>query len=296
LAHRVSVCLLCNEAFDPESNTRWTKDGYVIVRCPSCSLLFRREFPRQDELDEIYGPSYFEGGPSGYLNYVEDDEVHRISARKRLEALERFVDRGLLLDVGAAAGFFVDEARARGWDASGLDVSESMVEWGRTTLHLPLERTTLAAASLPEGSLDALTMWDYLEHSLDPAADLGRAHALLRPGGVLALSTGDAASLAARVTGSRWHLLTPRHHNVFFTGATLSELLRRSGFEVVLLDHRGGRYPLRYLVHKLRTLVALRALDALTRRLASGRLGALTLPVNLGDIVTVVARRGAEKE
>jgi hypothetical protein len=87
-------------------------------------------------------------------------------------------------------------------------------------------------------------------------------------------------------------LLTPRHHNFFFSAANLSRLLARSGFDVVTLDHRGSRYPLRYLVHKLRTLVPLRALDTLTRRLAQGRLGAVALPVNLWDIVTVVARRG----
>jgi SAM-dependent methyltransferase len=261
------------------------------VRCPSCGLLFRRELPTQAELDEVYGLEYFKGGASGYLDYVADEDVHRSSAQNRLEALERIVPPGRLLDVGAAAGFFVDEARAHGWDASGIDVSEPMVDWGRRTLSAPLERATLGSSGLPAASLDALTMWDYLEHSIDPTADLARTHELLRPGGVLALSTGDAATFVARISGSRWHLLTPRHHNFFFTAATLAQLLEQSGFDVVSLDHRGSRYPLRYLVHKLRTLVPLRALDTLTGRLARSRIGAVTLPMNLWDITTVLARR-----
>jgi 2-polyprenyl-3-methyl-5-hydroxy-6-metoxy-1,4-benzoquinol methylase len=261
------------------------------VRCPSCGLLFRRDLPAQAELDEIYGLEYFKGGASGYLDYVADEDVHRSSARNRLDALERVVPRGRLLDVGAAAGFFVDEARALGWDAAGIDVSEPMVEWGRRTLSAPLERATLASSAASTASLDVVTMWDYLEHSIDPTSDLERAHVLLRPGGVLALSTGDAATFVARISGSRWHLLTPRHHNFFFTVATLSRLLEQTGFDVISLDHRGSRYPLRYLVHKLRTLVPLRALDRLTGRLAGSRLGAVTLPMNLWDIATVVARR-----
>jgi SAM-dependent methyltransferase len=291
LAQRVSVCIVCSSEFAPEGNVRWTKDGHDIVRCSSCGLLFRRDLPTQAELDEIYGLEYFKGGAVGYLDYVADEDVHRSSARHRLDVLERVVPRGRLLDVGAAAGFFVDEARARGWDAAGIDVSEPMVDWGRRTLSAPLERATLATSGLPAASLDAVTMWDYIEHSLDPVADLEHAHELLRPKGVLALSTGDTATLVARLSGSRWHLLTPRHHNFFFSAANLSRLLARSGFDVVTLDHRGSRYPLRYLVHKLRTLVPLRALDTLTGRLAQGRLGALALPVNLWDIVTVVARR-----
>jgi SAM-dependent methyltransferase len=291
LAQRVSVCIVCSDEFAPEGHVRWTKDGHDILGCPSCGLLFRRSLPAHAELDEIYGLEYFKGGAVGYLDYVADEEVHRSSARNRLDALERVVPRGRLLDVGAAAGFFVDEARARGWDAAGIDVSEPMIDWGKRMLSAPLERTTLAAPGLPAAALDALTMWDYIEHSIDPVADLARAHELLRPDGVLALSTGDAASLVARLSGRRWHLLTPRHHNFFFTAATLSRLLAGSGFDVVTLDHRGSRYPVRYLVHKLRTLVPLRALDTLTGRLAEGRLGAVAVPFNLWDIVTVVARR-----
>jgi hypothetical protein len=68
-------------------------------------------------------------------------------------------------------------------------------------------------------------------------------------------------------------------------------LLERTGFELVSIDHRGSRYPLRYLVHKLQLVVPARALDSLTSRLASSRLGAVKVPVNLGDIVTAVARR-----
>ncbi len=259
------------------------------MRCPFCGLLFRRDLPTQADLDEIYGLEYFKGGAVGYLDYLADEEVHRLSARRRLDVLERVVPRGQLLDVGAAAGFFVDEARTRGWDAAGIDVSEPMVDWGRRELKAPLERRMLTDQA--DGAFDAVTMWDYLEHALDPAADLRRAHELLRPGGVLALSTGDAATLVARASGSRWHLLTPRHHNFFFTATTLSLLLAQSGFEVASLDHRGSRYPVRYLVHKLRTLVSAGALDTLTGRLARSRLGAIALPVNLWDIATVVARR-----
>jgi 2-polyprenyl-3-methyl-5-hydroxy-6-metoxy-1,4-benzoquinol methylase len=289
LADGVTVCLLCGTSFPPEEHRRFTKDGYAIVRCPSCTLLFRRDLPTQAELDEIYGLDYFQGDATGYLDYVADADLHRAAARNRLDLLERLVAGGALLDVGAAAGFFVDEARSRGWDAQGIDVSEPMVEWGRRTLDVPLERATLA--DVTDGPFDALTMWDYIEHSLDPAADLRRAQELLRPGGVLALSTGDAATWVARLSGSRWHLLTPRHHNFFFTAATLGELLARSGFEVVSLDHRGGRYPVRYLVHKLGTLVPSRRLESLTARLAASRLGAVAVPVNLRDIATVAARK-----
>jgi hypothetical protein len=46
----------------------------------------------------------------------------------------------------------------------------------------------------------------------------------------------------------------------------------------------------RYLAHKLRTLADVRPLRRLERSLGGSRMGTVALPVNLGDIVTVVAR------
>lgn len=293
------TCLLCAASFDADANVRWVKYGFPIVQCPSCAFLFRRDLPTQADLDAIYGVSYFKESPTGsgtgYLDYVGDAELHRRAARRRLTLIERTSPgRGRLLDVGSAAGFFVAEARARGWNASGVDVSEAMVRWGREQLDVPLELGVLSSTvnRLPS-SLDAVTMWDYIEHSIDPVGEVREAHRLLKPGGVLALSTGDAASLVARLSGARWHLLVAEYHNYFFTASTLSRLLEDNGFEIVSLDHRGSHYPISYLIHKLRTIADWRTLALLTRRLADSRLGALGVPVNLWDIATVVARRSA---
>jgi 2-polyprenyl-3-methyl-5-hydroxy-6-metoxy-1,4-benzoquinol methylase len=286
-----TACPLCATTFQPAPRVRRRKDGHDILRCPCCTLLFRAELPTASEVEAIYGLPYFRrerDGAEGYLDYVADAEAHRETARRRLALLERFLRPGALLDVGAAAGFFVAEARARGWAAAGVDVSAAMVEWGREHLGVPLQHGTLTSVEAAPGSLEALTMWDYIEHSTDPVGDLRRARELLRRGGLVALSTGDAGSLVARLSGARWHLLTPRHHNFFFTRRTLTALLHRCGFEVLLLDHRGTRYPLRYLAHKAR--LVLPGVERFAGRLAGSRLGSIAVPMNLFDIATVVAR------
>lgn len=275
-------------------STRWRKDGYDIVECPSCGLLFRAQLPSRAELQAIYGESYFSSAAGdtkgqGYLDYVGEERLHRTAARRRLERLEQVIGSGRLLDVGAAAGFFVDEAGSRGWEACGIDISPTMVRWGHEQLGVDLTVGDLQDLEPSSGPFDVVTMWDYLEHSRDPAADVARARMLLRPGGVLALSTGDAATLVARLCGIRWHLLTPRHHNYFFTSRTVSDLLLRHGFEVRSSGHPGNAYSIAYLAYKLRTLLdtkAVRAFSALSERRFLSR---LAVPINLFDIVTVIA-------
>ena len=289
-------CNVCEASVDPEHDAVWTKDGLNILRCPSCGLLSRENLPSSEELLGLYDRSYFlaedqSQGGQGYADYVGEADLHRLNAQRRLSLLEGLAPPGRLLDVGCAAGFFLDEARGRGWQVTGVELSAEMVEWAHGTLGLDsVIKGPFTRHPWDEGTFDCVTMWDYIEHTIDPVAELQLARKILRPGGLLALSTGDAGSPVARVTGRRWHLLTPRHHNYFFTRRSLLHGLERAGFRVLAMRHLGARYSVRYLVHKLRTLADLRLLRRLERRLGGSRVGTVALPVNLGDIVTIVAR------
>ena len=292
-------CNVCEAPVDPEGDAVWTKDGLEIVRCPRCGLLFRAILPSPEDLPGLYDSAYFQAedrsqGGEGYADYVGEADLHRLNARRRLSLLEGFTAPGRLLDVGCAAGFFLDEARGRGWEVTGIEVSTEMAEWASGTLGLPqVIHGSFTGHPWDEGTFDCVTMWDYIEHTIDPLFELQLAHRLLRPGGMLALSTGDAGSLVARLTGRRWHLLTPRHHNYFFTRSSLLSGLERAGFSVLVARHLGARYSVRYLAHKLRTLADWRPLRRLERSLGASSAGAVALPVNLGDIVTVVGRTPA---
>ena len=284
-------CVVCGGALQPALR----KDGFDLVSCVNCRMLMREKLPARDELEEIYAPEYFkyraEDPVDGYADYLGDVERHRETARRRLSLIDRFVpSRGTLLDVGAAAGFFVDEAIQAGWDAKGIDIAPHMVEWGRRELGVPLQVGALSAVPGRE-AFTTVTMWDYLEHSLDPAGELARSHELLALDGILVLSTGDIDSVAARLSRTRWHLLTPRHHNFFFGTRTLVRLLERSGFDVAWLGHPGARYSLAHLAYKIDRGAKTAVTAAAARRIAASRLSRYSLPVNLFDIVTVVARK-----
>jgi 2-polyprenyl-3-methyl-5-hydroxy-6-metoxy-1,4-benzoquinol methylase len=259
--------------------------------------VFRADPPDRAELADIYALDYFRNSVSGsnihgYSDYLRDEGQHRANARRRVRLLERHSGRpGRVLDVGCAAGFFLDEAKRRGWEAEGVDVSPEMAEWGRAQLGASIAEGTLADVTAAPGSLDAVTMWDYIEHAVDPAADLARSHELLRSGGILALSTGDIDSVVARVSGRRWHLLTPRHHNFFFSRTTLADLLDRSGFEVVQMSAPAALYSLHHVVFKLEALLGIPRLRGLAARIAAGPVGRAAIPLNLFDIVTAVARK-----
>lgn len=289
-------CNVCHADVDAASALVWRKDGFDVIRCPSCGLAFRADPPDEAQLADIYDGEYFRDQPDGgdrhgYGDYLRDATLHRANARRRLRLLTGFAaSRGRLLDVGCAAGFFVDEARQAGWNASGCDVSAAMIEFATSRLQLPVVKSAFVHVEAAE-QFDAITMWDYIEHSIDPHLDLEHAHRQLGADGLLALSTGDIGSAIARLTGRRWHLLTPEHHNFFFDRRTLHKLLEDSGFRVLYSRHRAALYSVSHALYKLGGLGQHELLRRTASRLGRSSVGQFGVPINLYDILTVVAQR-----
>ena len=148
-----------------------------------------------------------------------------------------------LLDVGCATGVFLDLARTAGWDLRGVELSARHAGYARDTFALDVWHGDFLAAPFAPASFDAITMWDFLEHVLDPRAVVAQARRLLAPGGLLLVFTIDSTSLFNRlgdvlqtVSGGRVarpvELLYDARHNYYFTAASLGRLLEDGGFRV----------------------------------------------------------------
>ena len=100
--------------------------------------------------------------------------------------------------------------------------------------------TVLSADELEEreGTFSVVTAIEVLEHTIDPVAELGRIRRLLRPGGLLFLTTGNAAPFAAKL--ERWSYVVPEIHVSFFEPATLEIAMRKAGFRPERIHHDGG--------------------------------------------------------
>ncbi len=240
-----------------------TPEGEVfpVVRCLRCDLVYVNPRRKQETLAEIYRKArYFqtsaEGG-SGYDDYLADRDLHLAFFRAQLDRIEERVARGRLLEVGCATGFLLEEARRRGWDVAGVELSEFASGYARERLGLPVVTGTLRQALFPDGHFGAAVLDDVLEHFADPLSELAELRRVLAPGGVALFHTPNADSPWHRLMGKHWVHTKPGEHLFYFTPATVSSLLQRSGFEVasarpcgkpthlVYIASRAKRYSLR---------------------------------------------------
>ncbi len=281
------MALSCRVCGGPELAARLHRAEVPILFCGRCGTAcwlpeagFRAA--------SLYDARYFEGGDraAGYDDYAALEPALRETFARRVRALGAPRAGARLLDLGPAFGYALDAALAQGWRAFGLEISPAAAAraaaGGRAVALGDAQRIPFADASF-----DALTLWDVLEHLPDPHAAMAEIARCLRPGGLLALSTGDVQSFVARVSGARWHLYTLPEHLFFYSREGLRRLCAAHGLCVRSLRAEGARYPLGYLVERLRKSLLGRAASGAARWPGA----ALVVPVNLFDVVTLHAVR-----
>jgi SAM-dependent methyltransferase len=101
---------------------------------------------------------------------------------------------------------------------------------------------SFAETRFPSDSFDAITLWNVLEHVEDPVDELTRAHGLLKPRGVLALSVPNLQSWDARAFGIYWIGWDVPRHLHLFPLPLLQTVLARVGFEVLDLRCIAGSH------------------------------------------------------
>ena len=260
---------------------------YQIVRCRRCGLVYtnprRRPADILRDYEEVEDPRYLaerEGRVATFRRHIRplEEMVHTHNGRR-------------LLDVGAHVGVFVEVAQERGWDAWGLEPSRWAVEEGRRR-NLNMIRGTLRDAELDSASFDVVTMWDVVEHLFDPLADIREVARILKPGGVLCVHTINIDSWFARLMGKWWPWLVEMHL-YFFSPRTLGALVERAGLRVESWRVQGRYLHLGYLLSRLSGWS--RPLGNTAERIAQLLHVAHTLvPVNLGDLFTLYARKPEE--
>ncbi len=164
--------------------------------------------------------------------YLAEEAGRRATATRLLDLVGKHVPAGRLLDVGCGHGLLLDEARRRGYETIGLELSASGAAYARDVLGLDVRELTLEALGDDRG-FDVIVLADVIEHLDDPVAAIDRCHELLAPGGVLCVVTPDPSSRTARLAGRRWWGYLPAH-TYLLPRLTLRELLGARG--LVLSD------------------------------------------------------------
>lgn len=269
-------CLLCG---DSRREVLIRKDNWHVYRCSSCGLGFLDPLPSEPEIASLYMQDYF---ADQYDKGVEPDtpdfakrlrlEGHRIRFFKGLKR------EGSVLDVGCGNGYFLAACRERGYQATGLDLSEWAVNYVRETLGIACLSGPLDSVDLAGQVFDVITLWHVLEHTRDPRKTIITVGSWLQKNGILVLEVPNYEGTDAQRLREDWVGWQIPYHFYHFTPETLIRLLDVCGFRVI----KKKTYHSEVVKQRLQTFPVPRPLARLIARGYSGT-----------GIAVIAVRKGA---
>jgi 2-polyprenyl-3-methyl-5-hydroxy-6-metoxy-1,4-benzoquinol methylase len=282
----VPECIICG---NPTAVNLFQKKGtgglhFNLAACENCGLEFLHPRPTEEEIIRCYDSDYFTRRTDrGYDDYFSEpirSEIERVIALN-LKALsfDRYendlVAPRRSLDIGCAAGYFVNHLRGRGWESQGIDVSKPCTDFALKKLSLSvLNGNYLETVYLER--FDLITLWATIEHLHHPELVLAKAFKDLRTGGMIYLSTCRTGFGFMKLFGSSWRYYNFPEHLFFFSLSNLKKLLRKNGFKITCTFTYGSGFG------KPKTILR-RIADFAARRL------------RLGDMMVIAAQKPVRK-
>lgn len=224
-------CTLCNIDF---THLLVTKDGFNIVQCRRCGLVYVNPQPDNRELRDLYcchDDSYTMSGGHTFHN-LKKFKVAIDIVKKQDHSIHR------TFDLGCSTGLFLELASNQGWEAYGTDINPHVVEKAQHKHRARVKLQLGSSIDFPDRFFDLVTLFDTIEHLPDPLFTLMEVSRILTDSGLVLISTPNIEGIFPKLTYNAlaktigaWDHPTPPGHLFQFSRATLLKTLDKTGFE-----------------------------------------------------------------
>ncbi len=253
---------------------KFVVNGYRIMECVRCQHAFTDLTIGPQEVEKIYSDSYFFGGKDGYPDYTLEKEVLIRQGENYARLLANYMQPGMLLDVGAAAGFIMKGFENAGWKAVGIEPNVRMATFGNDNLGLDIRTGTLETNSQAP-TVDLVLLIQVIAHLYDLEKSMQNISEKVKEGGFVLVETWDKNSFMARLLGSSWHEYSPPSTLNYFSKKSLDLLMERYGFFCITKGRPSkkihGEHARSLLRHKLEASKTLKWLCGIEKIIPKNR-------------------------
>jgi 2-polyprenyl-3-methyl-5-hydroxy-6-metoxy-1,4-benzoquinol methylase len=192
-----------------------------LVKCQACGFVLAGKIPTEQELIEHY-KGY---GRNDYLSPVTIKRYHEL-----LDEMEPYRKHNRIMDVGCGIGYFLEVAKERGWEVFGTEFTDEAVEICRGK-GISMQQGVLDVGNYDAGSFDVVASFEVLEHINNPQEEIEKFFQLLRPGGLVYLTTPNFNAFNRYYLKEKYNVITYPEHLSYYTPKTLKAVFRHAGFK-----------------------------------------------------------------
>ncbi len=223
-----------------------TKEIFPVCDCKNCSFRFTNNFPSEDIVGRYYdSPDYISHSDSkkGFINYLYHF-FRRHMLKKKVNLVSNCVlepghsqkiqskNNIRLLDIGCGTGYFLNTARERGYDVSGIERDISARE--RAIRYFGLDvKDEQSLWKIESESFDVVTLWHVLEHMQNLNEVVDKLKNILTSNGILVLALPNYKSYDANIYEEFWAAYDIPRHLWHFNPDTIENLLSKYQFKII---------------------------------------------------------------
>ena len=265
------LCLICKKNNFEKIYSLKTKN---ILHCKNDGLIVAEKTKE----DNTYGKEYFSNEPN---KFNQSYFLNKLTSIKRLIK----VDKPKILDIGCGWGNFEEVLEAEKIPYLGIDINKEAIKICRkqglncklsTIAELikgsndsgvvaPLRGTppqndvilVSEGRARPESKnkFDCISLFQVIEHIQNPVSLLQSAKKLIKPKGVILITTPNNDSPLRKIMGAKWSVYSEPSHYIFFNKTTLEKTLELAGLTNISVKLDNMRFlSAKYILSRLQQM------------------------------------------
>lgn len=193
-----------------------------LAYCKDCSFIFFKKIPSSKDLDDVY---------SNYSRetYITNDSITKI--KKELSKIIEKYNVSSVLDIACGECYSLDI----------LKEINPKLELFATEHESARNNVISKGYSFVEGEffpkldkkVDLIIFTEAIEHINDVNDFLIHAYSLLKPDGIIYITTPNFVSVERAIMGSNWGMIKPPEHLSYFSPKTLNKALVKNNFKKI---------------------------------------------------------------
>jgi 2-polyprenyl-3-methyl-5-hydroxy-6-metoxy-1,4-benzoquinol methylase len=218
-------CILCQEI---SNKTAIFENGYHGKKCPKCGLIYISPRPTLSSINEMYRKDKAELYEKALIACRGQKEL---ISRYTLNLIKSLKLTGSLLEIGAGAGFFLNEAKKKGFNVRGIELNESLALFIQNQFGIACD-TNGPTFQGDDVKYDVIYHCNVLSHFFNPLEEFKTINKRLKNGGALIFETGNYSDLDKKYYSYIKSFEYP-DHLFLFGEESIKKLLALSGFRIV---------------------------------------------------------------
>ena len=205
-----------NLKFSSDVLPHFENEAYILRKCKNCDLIYQERVFNETGLSLLYNKWLFEGDKEEF-DVAESTLKRFLYYSQELLTIAKLFNKDIkdikLLDYGMGKGQWCSVARDMGYDVTGTEVSDDLLENGKS-LGLKVE----PLSDFAKNKYDLINTEQVFEHLSKPLDVLDQLKSALEPGGIVKISVPYGTNVDKRIPSMDWAV--PRSHRNFLIPIT----------------------------------------------------------------------------